>query len=863
MRSLAALFVMLSLVSCGGGGGGGGGDTGGGGGTTLADLVVTSISTLSTGVAGSSYTLTGTIKNQGGTMGPAAAVIYLSPSSNVSVDGGQVGLVVYWGFLDAGGAWNFSTTISIPMNVANGGYYLGVSAMGDDPSVQGNNVSSQPITITGGTTCSPDSSEPDNTAAAAGTLAFAVPQQHNHCEGTSDWLKFSAAGGTVYGFSAARTGSKASPILSVYGTDGVTLLPGTSSGNSIVTRVTWTAPANGTYYVKAAPWNGMSSAGANTEYDITVGDKRPDLVVSGFYASATGLPGGIISASDTVRNQGFVSAGTFTVSLYLSADPAVTTGDTLLGSRSVSSLGIDQSNYSSTLYYSLPASLPTGTYYLAAIVNPSGALSEFSTTNNTGSVNTLNVQPLGSCSADPYEPDDLVTTTTTTITVGAAPQSHNHCDDTVDWLKFNANSGNNYAIRLVRSGISNAWIELYDTNGTTLLAGDYWDDTAAIDWQAPGNGTYHIKVSSNGTTGGGTDYTIQVQPKLPDLIESVSLQNGTTVPAGGFLNVTDTVSNIGYLDAVPFDIGFYYSSDSIITTADTLGATRPVAGLPAQGSWQSTNTSWMNPVHIPKSLPTGTYYLAAIADPAGAIPELNEGNNTSTPVAVTVVAPSCAWDAYEDDDDAASAKSIAPGETQNRNFCDDGIDWIAFTPSVSGAYVAYSPTSPGDLLVFQEDGVTPVTPHATYFYSKLSWDATAGTPYRLKYSTYQGATAGAYQFSLFQCAQDAYENDDTLAAAKTITPNETQSRNHCEDRYDWAKFDAVAGTSYTITTTNGQNVYLTLYDGVSEYAVASGQTAQGGKLKVINWTAPAGGTYYIEMDRFEFGLNTDYTLNLQ
>ena len=857
MKWMVAALSLALLASCGGGGGGGTPESGGSG---LGDLVITTFSAPVTGVSGTTITVTGTIRNQGGTPAAGIVQIYLSPNSNVTVDGGSLGFDFYWGFLDAGQSWDFSFDVTLPTNIANGTYYLNAVVQGDDPSVEGNNVWNAPVlfTVTGGTTCTPDGFEADNSAGAASTLAFGVPQQHNHCEGTSDWMKFTATSGTVYGFSAARTGSKASPILSIYGTDGVTLLPSTSSGNSLVTRVTWTAPANGAYYVKAAPWNGMSSAGANTEFDITFGDKRPDLVVSGFYASATGLPGGIIWASDTVRNQGFLSAGTFTVSLYLSADAAVTSSDTPLGSRSVSSLGIDQSNYSNN-EYSIPAGVSPGQYYLAAIANPSGSLNEFTVSNNTGTVLPITVQSLGACTPDGYEQDDTAGTTTNTITVGAAPQAHNHCDDAQDWIKLPMTSGSSYSVRVVRSNLSSAWVELYDTNGTTRLAGDWQYGTPAIDYAAA-TGTYYLKVG--GTSGDGKDYTIQVQQQLPDLVQTLTLSNGSTVPAGGFLNVTDMVSNVGYLDAGPFEIGFYYSPSSTVTTADSLGTTRSLTGLPYSG-YQSSSQSWANAVHVPKTVAPGTYYLAAIADRSNAVAEVNETNNVSPPATITVTAPSCSWDVYEDDDDAASAKAIAAGETQARNFCDDGIDWIKFTPSASGVYVAYSPTTPGDLTLYQQDGVTPVTPHDTYFYSKLSWDATAGTTYLLKYYTYQGATSGAYQFGLFQCTQDAYENDDTLASAKTIAVGETQPRNHCEDRHDWAKFTAVQGTSYTITTTNGPNVYLTMYDGVSPYAVASSQTAQGGKLRVINWTAPDNGTYYIQMDRFEFGLNTDYTLNLQ
>jgi len=286
----------------------------------------------------------------------------------------------------------------------NGSYYLGVSAMGDDSSLQGNNVASQPITITGGTTCSPDAYEADNTSAAANVLPLPCPSSTNHCEGHSGLAGGSmrpAGPSTVFRRPDREQGLS---ILSIYGTDGVTLLPSTSSGTSIVSRVTWTAPANGTYYIKAAPWNGMSSAGANTEYVITVGNKLPDLAVSSFYASASGLPGGIIWVSDTVRNQGFVSAGRSRFALSLGRSngheqrsPARQPLGQLARRRSIEL-------WLGRLYH--PRSCRAGQYYLAAIADPTGSLSEFIESNNTERCCRSRWQSLGACSADAFEEDD-------------------------------------------------------------------------------------------------------------------------------------------------------------------------------------------------------------------------------------------------------------------------------------------------------------------------------------------------------------------------------------------------------------------------------------------------------------------------
>jgi hypothetical protein len=853
MRLLVPIFLMTLLTACGGGGGGGG-TQGGGSGSTLSDLVVTTFSAPSSGVAGTSITATGTIRNQGGFTGPAAAVIYLSPTGNVATDGGQIGLAVYSGFLDVGQSWQYSSTITLPTNIANGTYYLSVAAQGDDPSADDNNYWGSPVvfTITGGTTCSSDVYETDSSAGTAKSIALGDTQQHNHCEATADFMKFSATASTVYGIVAQKVGNMAALGLSVYGTDGTTKLAGTSFP-ATYSRMTWTAPANGTYYIKVAPYWGTQSSGANTEHRISLGNAvNPDFVVDNFWYQGAGLPGGIINVSDNVRNVGFANAGSFNVSLYISDDATVTTADTLVGTRTVASLAANQANAGSWLEYSLPFPLTNGTYYLATIANPGGT-GETVISNNTSTVLPITITNPTGCLADMYELDNTYSATTNTIVVGAAPQAHNNCQDSSDWLKFTAEAGKDYSVRVTRtSGFGSPCAQLYDTDGTTLLSGAC---NRAVDWHANASGTYYIEVS--GSVGDANEYTVQLQLQLPDLTQSLNI-NWPTVNAGGVLDVSDVVANPGYAAAGPFSIGVYRSLDSTVTIGDTLAAVRSLPSLSVQTSiWDANQAS--HTVSFPKSLPTGTYYLAAIADHAGAVAELNETNNTSTPIEVIVTAPSCSWDAYEDDDNPTSASAIAAEETQSRNFCDDNIDWASFTPSADGAYVA--DTGAYYLELYQSDGTTRITPHDTDMSSRLSWMATGGTKYYLKNSS----GSSTYQLTVFACAPDAYEDDDSAAAAKPIIAGVPQTRNLCEDGYDWAKFDAVQNTLYSIKATNGVNLSLELYntDGWSHLAYGSLGSGQTKGMSVINWTAPATGTYFIRLDPvWGFGKGHDYTLSL-
>ena len=862
-KILVLSLALLVLSSCGGGGGGGGGPTGSG----LPDLAITSFSAPTAGVAGNDYTVNVTVANVGSvTAAGVSAIIALAPTSDIQTDFGMIGLGTSFAILGPGQSTVLSVTATLPSGAANGSYYIGAIVPYGPEVTKANNTVAQAFTLSGGTTCTSDAREPDNSSAAAGTLSFGVPQSHNHCEGTSDWLKFSAVQGTNYTLSTSQVGYNAWTNIVLYDTDGATVLASGSPGLDFSdSRLSWVATKTGTFYARVAPMMGTLNSGAGTDYTLNLGDLRPDLIVTSFFPPTNGVSGGAISVSATVRNQGFANlVGNFDIAYYLSVDTAFDAGDALLGTQTVTG-GLTVGSYSPFALQSvtLPAWAP-GNYYIFAVVNPTGAASEYSTANNMSAARPISIVS-ASCTDDSFEPDSTFSAAKP-IAVGAAPQSHTHCLDTADWVKFTAAAGASYAIRVVPvGGSANPTVQLYDTNGTTLLA-PLSGTATAINWTAPASGTYYLLASDG--MGAAKDYTIAVNLALPDLTESFATQSATTVVAGDFINVTDTVTNVGFTTAGAFTVGAYLSADNIITSADTLIASRNVASLVAQGAGGvNTDQAWYG-AHIAYTTPPGTYYLGAIADPSNSVTELIETNNTSAPIAVTVVAPPCAVDAYEDDDTPATAKPITAGSSQARNHCDDSVDWVRFTPAVSGAYIATSGNFGPSITVYQSDATTPTTLKDSYFYSLRSWMATAGSTYYLKVEPIASGSGTAYTLQTIQCTQDAYENDDTYTVAKPIAVGAAaQSHNHCADGHDWVSFNAVGGTHYTITGANvgsAANVSLTLYDTTGSGILAFGSSAQGGKKNVISWTAPSSGTYYVEAaEKTIWGPNTDYTLQVQ
>lgn len=859
LRAFCALVVLgVALAGCGGGGGGG--PSGGGNGPTpsaMADMRITVFNAPSAIVAGQTYTVTGNVANVGNAAGVASAVVTISPldiTGTLDFDSGFVGLDVYPALMSAGASWNFTIEFTAPDSAMNGNYYIGVIVpyTPESDSNPADNVRTQALAYSGGTTCTNDAYEANNDPASARLLVFGTSQEHNHCDATVDWVRFEATAGTEYGIATTDLGSEAWTVFKLYDRDAQTIL---GYGMDISTvQLRWTAPTDGSYYLKIMPAFGLDNAGANSSYRLALGQPLPDLTVSSFTAPSTALIGGSINVSDVVSNEGFVAAGAFDVSVYLGTQSNVTTNDRLLGTRNISALAVGQDNYGPTVRYQLPSDVVAGTYYIAAIANASGAVAEFTRDNNVSRVVPIVVQAPSGCTPDLYEKDDLIADAKA-ITVGDPAQSRNHCADDTDWVSFAAVAGDRYSVRVMPTGgYAQTWVELYAADGTTRLAGNATNRTLAIDWQAPASGTYYLKIG--GVVNASTDYTLRLEYQRPDMTQTLSIPS-TTVTAGGFLNLNDTVTNIGFAPSGPFEVGFYRGGGSTVTPADTRLGSRSIANLALPGSNDSSSMVWSN-VHFSKDTPPGTYYLAAIADWSNAVSEVNENNNTSSAVAITVAAPACAVDAYEDDDFAANASAIALGQTQSRNFCDDSIDWASFTPATDGTYVLYTSPTTTRLLLYQSDGTTPVTLRDSYFTSRISFQATGGTTYRLATSNNSFA-GGNYQLANFQCTQTTYD----APVARTISVGETQTRNHCDSVHDWSKFNAVAGQTYTIRA-SGSNVWmLTLYSPDRTSQLATGQSRQGGKQREIVWTAPSTATYYLHTRRdIEFGLNTDYTLSL-
>ena len=122
---------------------------------------------------------------------------------------------------------------------------------------------------------------------------------------------------------------------------------------------------------------------------------------------------------------------------------------------------------------------------------------------------------------------------------------------------------------------------------------------------------------------------VTVYIPTPDLVMTgISVPTVPVAPATNF-SVSGTAKNIGTGNSTTTYVGFYLSTDSTITTGDTLLGYVSAGGLAIDASKTVTKT-----VKLPSGLSAGTYYIGAIADYNNRAAEIDEGNNS---IATTVI----------------------------------------------------------------------------------------------------------------------------------------------------------------------------------------------------------------------------------
>ncbi len=394
--------------------------------------------------------------------------------------------------------------------------------------------------------------------------------------------------------------------------------------------------ADGDWYVGAIVDSGgtvtetneaNNSLVAGTTLDVSEAP-LPDLAPSAVSFSPASVESGqAITVSDTVVNLGLGDAGSFQVGIYLSTDPQITSGDTLIGLRSVPSLAASELSFLSAPL-TVPASLAAGTWYVGSLADVGGTRMETDEFNNSlvasGELFVTN----------PPRPDLVVTQ--------------------LEFTPFQVDAGQSITVTesVINQGLVSAGpfrVGIYLSEDSDVTTEDHlvgFRSIAGLDVGASSLASAPLSIPSD--VGGGVfhvgaiaDHELNVAeenednntvialgtlevfvPPMPD-VKPLAVSFGPTVAMeGDVVTVVERVVNQGVVDAVGFRVSVYLSPNPIVSTGDLLLGTRTISSL-MPGSQDES----INQYPLPSSMATGSWTLAVIVDDLDILPEPDEGNN--------------------------------------------------------------------------------------------------------------------------------------------------------------------------------------------------------------------------------------------
>jgi VCBS repeat-containing protein len=163
-----------------------------------------------------------------------------------------------------------------------------------------------------------------NNAAASTPVLVPSSTPGNVEVGTDvDWFRFSAIAGTDYTFETIL-GTLPDSLLTLFGTDGVTQIAfDDDSGEGLASRIEWTAPANGMYYLEVRAFNDTYTG--TYSLIITSDSVQPWLILS--IAQASISENGGASQATVTRSSG--TSGLLTVALASSDTTEATVPSTV------------------------------------------------------------------------------------------------------------------------------------------------------------------------------------------------------------------------------------------------------------------------------------------------------------------------------------------------------------------------------------------------------------------------------------------------------------------------------------------------------------------------------------------------------
>ncbi len=353
------------------------------------------------------------------------------------------------------------------------------------------------------------------------------------------------------------------------------------------------------------------------------------------------VPGGQVSASTVISNQGTLTASSNYVGYYFSTDTILSADDTYLSSSSVSSIS---SSYSNSAYQTLtiPTTTVKGSAYILFKVDYLNIVSELNETNNIEYIPITITSISGTTYKLPVTGSTTISTCEATIYDDGGIDG-NYSNSSQGTLIINpSEKGSHVKLEIQNIDLYNSsdYLRVYDGPSTSSpLLGTFYNSlnaTTLYGNNSSGALTLYFYSSSSGNDYGFTLGASCVDKVAgPDLTVTQNTLVSNQVYAGSSLSSLITISNIGAqpISSTNNRLGYYLSSDSIFDINDQLILSYSLGSMVA-GYSSSINRG----VTLPITTIPGDYYLIMKADDQNVVFEDNETNNISS-LPITVNAP--------------------------------------------------------------------------------------------------------------------------------------------------------------------------------------------------------------------------------
>lgn len=430
------------------------------------------------------------------------------------------------------------------------------------------------------------------------------------------------------------------------GTGSVTDLAGGATQTVTISVTIPAAVPNGNIDLTFVADSGMAvtevdeTNNTSTAVSVFVGQK-PDLTgtIETTNGAITVIQGDSFSVDITIQNLTSTAVASFNVDVYSSTNNIISTGDTFLQTVNFPNGVGANATVTVTVLVSTPLSITIGTGRFAGmIIDPTDAIDEDNENNNNIPGSNGDIEYVGPPQIDlqptAVTPQNLTVVAGTTLLV----------DRTV--TNNGADPANQFVSQVLLStdAVADAGDTVLTTETISMIAAggaDTGTTTVTIPGgTAPGN-FFIIYVADTGMAISETDETNNELASAQITVTAAGVGADLSVPtaslsaqmaaANSQIMVTRTIANNGNQASGSFQSGVYFSTDNVITTADTLLSNFTITDIAAGASDGPQSIT----VTIPNVAP-GTYFIGVIADDNNMLAETDEGNNVSTALSIVV-----------------------------------------------------------------------------------------------------------------------------------------------------------------------------------------------------------------------------------